>query len=153
MEPDIDAARIGFMGLSFGGYWAVRLPQVEPRIKAAVNFGGPMTKAFTLGNFGRLPDAFVQASMAVMGQTNIFGLSGVSDSLAKSVSDGLASNGKPLLTINGTEDSVIPMEDTMFPATAGAPRTFFLVPGDDHCAMGNLELVIGVAKAWLDKEL
>ena len=32
-------------------------------------------------------------------------------------------------------------------------RQFFLVPGDDHCAMGNLELVIGVAKSWLDKEL
>ncbi len=152
-EPDIDSTRIGFMGLSFGGYWAVRLPQVEPRIKAAVNFGGPMTKAFTLGNFGRLPDAFVQAAMAVMGQTNVFGLSGVSDSLAKAVSDGLKDAKKPLLTINGTEDSVIPWDDTLFPSTAGAPRTFFLVPGDDHCAMGNLELVIGVAKSWLDKEL
>ena len=62
-EPDIDSTRIGFMGLSFGGYWAVRLPQVEPRIKAAVNFGGPMTKAFTLSNLGRLPDAFVQAAL------------------------------------------------------------------------------------------
>ncbi|MDP1829464.1 MAG: alpha/beta hydrolase [Archangium sp.] len=152
-EPDIDSTRIGFMGLSFGGYWAVRLPQVEPRIKAAVNFGGPMTKAFTLGNFGRLPDAFVQAALQVMGVKDIFGLAGVSDSLAKSVSDGLASNTRPLLTINGTEDSVIPMEDTLFPYTAGAPRTFFLVPGDDHCAMGNLELVIGVAKSWLDREL
>ncbi len=152
-EPDIDSTRIGFMGLSFGGYWAVRLPQVEPRIKAAVNFGGPMTKAFTLSNFGRLPDAFVQAALQVMGVSNIFGLAGVSDSLAKSVSDGLATNQKPLLTINGTEDSVIPMEDTLFPGTAGSPRTFFLVPGDDHCAMGNLELVVGVAKSWLDKEL
>ena len=152
-EPDIDSARIGFMGLSFGGYWAVRLPQVEPRIKAAVNFGGPMTKAFTLSNFGRLPDAFVQAALQVMGVKDVFGLSGVSDSLAKAVGDGLASNTKPLLTINGTDDSVIPMEDTLFPYSAGAPRTFFLVPGDDHCAMGNLELVIGVAKSWLDKEL
>jgi dienelactone hydrolase len=152
-EPDIDSSRIGFMGLSFGGYWAVRLPQVEPRIKAAVNFGGPMTKAFTLGNFGRLPDAFVQAALEVMGVSNIFGLAGVSDSLAKAVSDGLKDAKKPLLTINGTDDSVIPMEDTLFPYTAGAPRTFFLVPGDDHCAMGNLELVIGVAKSWLDKEL
>ena len=73
--------------------------------------------------------------------------------LAKAVSDGLKDAKKPLLTIDGTEDSVIPMEDTMFPATAGAPRTFFLVPGDDHCAMANLELVIGVAKSWLDREL
>jgi esterase FrsA len=153
LEPDIDSSRIGFMGLSFGGYWAVRLPQVEPRIKAAVNFGGPMTKAFTLGNFGRLPDAFVQAALQVMGVSNVFGLAGVSDSLAKAVSDGLKDANKPLLTINGTDDSVIPWEDTLFPSTAGAPRTFFLVPGDDHCAMGNLELVIGVAKAWLDKEL
>ena len=112
-----------------------------------------MTKAFTLSNFGRLPDAFVQAALQVMGVSNIFGLAGVSDSLAKSVSDGLATNQKPLLTINGTEDSVIPMDDTLFPGTAGSPRTFFLVPGDDHCAMGNLELVVGVAKSWLDKEL
>lgn len=152
-EPDVDAARIGFMGLSFGGYWAVRLPQVEPRIKASVNFGGPMTKAFTVGNFGRLPDAFVQAALAVMGQTNIFGLAGVSGSLADAVSQNLAAGKAPLLTINGTEDSVIPYEDTLFPATAGAPRTFFLVPGDDHCAMGNLELVLGVAKRWIDVEL
>ncbi len=112
-----------------------------------------MTKAFTLGNFGRLPDAFVQAALQVMGVSNVFGLAGVSDSLAKAVSDGLKDANKPLLTINGTDDSVIPWEDTLFPSTAGAPRTFFLVPGDDHCAMGNLELVIGVAKAWLDKEL
>lgn len=152
-EPDIDASRIGFMGLSFGGYWAVRLPQVEPRIKAAVNFGGPMTKAFTLGNLGRLPDAFVQAAQQVMGVSGLLPMAGVSDALAKAVSDGLGSNVKPLLTINGTEDSVIPMEDTLFPYTAGAPREFFLVPGDDHCAMGNLELVIGVAKSWLDREL
>lgn len=152
-EPDVDPARIGFMGLSFGGYWAVRLPQVEPRIKAAVNFGGPMTKAFTLGNFGRLPEAFVQAALAVMGVKDVFGLSGVSDSLARAVSDGLKDAKKPLLTINGTADSVIPWEDTLFPSTAGAARTFFLVPGDDHCAMGNLEVVLGVAKSWLDREL
>ncbi|MFO0597950.1 MAG: alpha/beta hydrolase [Myxococcaceae bacterium] len=152
-EPDVDPARIGFMGLSFGGYWAVRLPQVEPRIKAAVNFGGPMTKAFTLGNFGHLPEAFVQAAFAVMGVDGVFGLAGVSDSLAKAVADGLSSATKPLLTINGTEDSVIPYEDTLFPATAGGPRSFYLVPGDDHCAMGHLGLVLAVARSWIDGEL
>ncbi|MFT3709589.1 MAG: alpha/beta hydrolase [Archangium sp.] len=152
-EPDVDASRIGFMGLSFGGYWAVRLPQVEPRIKAAVNFGGPMTKAFTLGNFGRLPGAFVQAALEVMGVNGVLGLASVSDSLSKAVSDGLPLATKPLLTINGTEDSVIPYEDTLFPASAGGPRTFFLVPGDDHCAMGHLGLVLQVARSWIDVEL
>lgn len=152
-EPDVDASRIGFMGLSFGGYWAVRLPQVEPRIKAAVNFGGPMTRAFTLGNFGRLPEAFVQAALAVMGVDGVLGLAAVSDSLAKAVANGLPNATKPLLTINGTDDSVIPYEDTLFPATAGGPRTFYLVPGDDHCAMGHLGLVLQVARSWMDVEL
>lgn len=152
-EPDVDPARIGFMGLSFGGYWAVRLTQVEPRIKAAVNFGGPMTRAFTLGNFGRLPDAFVQAALAVMGQSGVLGMASVSDSLAQAVKADLPKATKPLLTINGTDDSVIPLDDTLFPATAGGPRSFFLVPGDDHCAMGNLELVLKVAKRWLDEQL
>lgn len=152
-EPDVDPARLGFMGLSFGGYWAVRLLEVEPRIKAAVNFGGPMTKAFTLGNFGRLPEAFVQAALAVMGQQGVLGMAGVADGLARAVSAGLPQAQRPLLTVNGTDDSVIPYEDTLFPATAGGPRSFFLVPGDDHCAMGNLELVLKVAKRWLDEQL
>ena len=36
-RPEIDAKRVGMVGLSYGGYYALVTPAVEPRIKAAVS--------------------------------------------------------------------------------------------------------------------
>jgi dipeptidyl aminopeptidase/acylaminoacyl peptidase len=38
---DIDAARIGAMGVSLGGYYAPRVAAFEPRVKAVVGLSGP----------------------------------------------------------------------------------------------------------------
>ena len=38
-QPEIDAERIGIVGLSMGGYCAPRAAAFEPRLKAAVSFG------------------------------------------------------------------------------------------------------------------
>ena len=40
-RDDVDASRIGVMGISLGGYYAPRSAAFEPRIKAAVSLAGP----------------------------------------------------------------------------------------------------------------
>jgi 2,6-dihydroxypseudooxynicotine hydrolase len=40
-RPDVDANRVGLMGVSLGGYYAPRAAAFEPRLKAAIaNCGG-----------------------------------------------------------------------------------------------------------------
>jgi pimeloyl-ACP methyl ester carboxylesterase len=39
-RPDVDASRIGILGISLGGYYAPRAAAFEPRIKACVAWGG-----------------------------------------------------------------------------------------------------------------
>ena len=41
-QPDLDAARVAIVGMSYGGYWATKLAHLHPdRIRAAVSWGGP----------------------------------------------------------------------------------------------------------------
>jgi 2,6-dihydroxypseudooxynicotine hydrolase len=40
-RPEIDAGRIGLMGVSLGGYYAARCAAYEPRLRAAVALAGP----------------------------------------------------------------------------------------------------------------
>lgn len=35
-RPEVDASRLGFLGISFGGYFATRATAHEPRIKALI---------------------------------------------------------------------------------------------------------------------
>src|SRR6266550_462484 len=44
-RPDVDAARVGLMGVSFGGQFAVRAAAFEQRIKAAIENCGPYNQA------------------------------------------------------------------------------------------------------------
>ena len=40
-RPDLDAARIGILGVSLGGYYSARAAAFEPRLKACVSVSGP----------------------------------------------------------------------------------------------------------------
>src|SRR5262249_20103317 len=42
-----DFTRVGMVGVSFGGHYAVRVAASEPRVKAVVNFCGPIRRAFS----------------------------------------------------------------------------------------------------------
>src|SRR6266849_3618281 len=51
-RPDVDAKRVGLMGVSLGGYYAPRAAAFEPRLKAAIANCGGYNFA---GHFDRLP--------------------------------------------------------------------------------------------------
>src|SRR5437764_8328461 len=58
-RPDVDATRVGLMGVSLGGYYAPRAAAFEPRVRAAIGVAGAYRFA---DHFDRLPgltrDAF-----------------------------------------------------------------------------------------------
>src|SRR6266702_1823719 len=102
-RPDVDARRVGLMGVSLGGYYAVRAAAFEPRVKAVIANAGPYN---ILENFERLPlltrEAFVYRSKSANeeeARTKLasFNLQGVMEKVRC-----------PLLVIMGRLDRLIP---------------------------------------------
>ncbi len=102
-RPEVDASRIGLMGVSLGGYYAPRAAAFEPRVKAVIANAGPYN---ILENFERLPlltrEAFVYRSKSANeeeARTKLasFNLQGVMEKVRC-----------PLLVIMGRLDRLIP---------------------------------------------
>ena len=102
-RTDIDASRVGLMGVSLGGYYAPRAAAFEPRVKASIANAGPYN---LLGNFDSLPlltrEAFIHRSKSADAEEARpklarFDLSGVMEKIHS-----------PLLIIMGRRDRLIP---------------------------------------------
>jgi 2,6-dihydroxypseudooxynicotine hydrolase len=103
---DVDARRIGVMGVSFGGYYAARTVAREPRVKAAIANCGAYSIA---SSFERLPqltrDAIVARSKSASESEaqimlKAFDLQGVLEKVSN-----------PLLIIMGRLDRLVPPAD------------------------------------------
>src|SRR5713101_245766 len=114
-RPDVDAKRVGLMGVSLGGYYAVRAAAFEPRLKAAIANCGGYNFA---GHFDRLPGhtraAFIHRLKAAneadaLKKLAAFNLQGVMEQV-----------NCPLLVIMGRRDRLVPQtEDERMAAEDG----------------------------------
>lgn len=102
-RPDLDARRVGLMGVSLGGYYAPRAAAFEPRVKAAIAIAGAYRFA---DHFDALPvltrDAFAfrlkaPDHMAARQMLERFDLDGVLGRLTC-----------PLLVVMGRRDRLVP---------------------------------------------
>src|SRR6266700_223834 len=66
-RPDVDASRVGLMGVSMGGYYAPRAAAFEPRVQAAIAVAGGYN---IVGHFDRLPRLTRDAFIARTGSTS-----------------------------------------------------------------------------------
>lgn len=105
-RPDVDAKRVGLMGVSLGGYYAPRAAAFEARLKASIGNCGGYNFA---GHFDRLPDhtraAFIHRLKAAneaeaLEKLRAFNLQGV-----------MAQINSPLLIIMGRLDRLVPYQD------------------------------------------
>ena len=126
-RKDVDHDRIGAMGVSLGGYSAPRAAAFEPRIKAVVGISGPF-------NFGEcwddLPDLTRQTFTAKSHakdeeegrkKASELDLTGVLEKLEQ-----------PALFTTGSEDRLIPWEQTERQAKEAPNAEFVLYEGGTH---------------------
>lgn len=127
-RPDVDVSRVGLMGVSFGGYYAVRAAAFEPRLKAAIGNCGPYNPA---NNFRNRP-AITRAAIVhrikaadeeeALEKLRLFNLQGVAEKVAC-----------PLLIIAGRHDRLVPPEEgERVVREAGDKATLWLFEDGNH---------------------
>lgn len=132
-----DPNRVGMMGIGFGGYWSLASAATCPELKAAVNSGGPVHRTFSHENLKKLPGYYKLALSSALGYDPADfdkALGVLADfSLLKAVD--LRRINIPVLSINGSNDSVVPIEDLFIIAEEGGVRQDeWVFQEAGHCA-------------------
>ena len=152
-QSDLDGAKVGILGRSFGGYWATKLAHLQPeRIAAAVNWGGGAHYMFQPEwvESSRYPDSYlmelVETRQRMLGVTTdqeyIDGFKRLS-----LVDQGLLDQpSAPMLLVNGKEDKQCPIADLHLLIERGTPKAVRLFPGGH---MGNTPQTLPTIVQWL----
>lgn len=156
---NVDTGRIGIFGIGFGGYWALYSAAMHPEVKAAINVGGPVQAAFTSQNLKNLPSylkkvmAFIQGydhnderdTEKALDSLNEFNL------LKRIDLKGIAI---PLLSINGSADPYVPIDDLfIIREEGGIGQDEWVFKEDGHCAPKHCREWMPRAVIWLANAL
>lgn len=150
-HPRVDPDRMGFVGVSFGAYWAARMAARSPRLKCAVACGAPTHHSFQMGNTIGIPDIIVQALLHTTGATSLHGLMSKLRSL--SLRRLYPQIKIPLLVINGDNDTLLSTRDSVDLAAQARQGTLKLYPDDDHCAMAHYNEWLELSQSWMRSHL
>lgn len=180
-RPGTDPERVALMGISFGGYFAIRAAAHEPRIRAVIanspiidlhaymaSFVGfdpaelPDSEDFQAADIDSLPDDVVPPQTREMMRNLIlrFGSSSFKQTYLRlrefRVSDGdLANIRCPALGLAGDGEGREPVRqfDHFKRKVAGAAGYLFSAEegADGHCQSGNLAYSAAVSLDWLDE--
>lgn len=150
-HPRIDPQRMGFVGVSFGAYWAARMAAKSTQLRCAVACGAPTHHSFKIKNTIGIPDIIIRALLNTTGARTLPSLGMKLQALSLR---GLYRQIRiPLLVINGDNDTLLSTQDSVDLA-AGAPHASLkLYPDDDHCAMGHYREWLDLSQAWLKEHL
>lgn len=151
-----DPSRIGMMGIDFGGYWTLVAASTCPELKAAVNCGSPVHRAFTRDNIGKWPGYMKVPVAKALG----FDLQNFDRALEVLEEFPLFKREDPrriacpLLSINGSDDPYVPIEDLfMIAEEGGVKQEEWVYREDGHCAPGQCGIWIPRAITWLANQL
>jgi dipeptidyl aminopeptidase/acylaminoacyl peptidase len=127
-RPDVDAKRVGLMGVSLGGYYAVRATAFEHRIMAAIENCGPYNP---VENFQQRPTISRETYIHRLKAANVedalnklkqFDLQGVAEKITC-----------PLLVIQGRRDRLVPAEQgERIAAGAGSRAELWMFEDGNH---------------------
>ncbi|HEV2582378.1 MAG TPA: alpha/beta fold hydrolase [Ktedonobacteraceae bacterium] len=148
-RPDVNAARVGLMGVSLGGYYAVRAAAFESRVKAAICLAGAANLAEHWERYPILTkEAFTYRSKsaneaATRAFLQSFNLHGVVEKVTS-----------PLLVIMGRLDRLFPAADSEYlAAAAGGPADLMLFEDGNHVC-NNIPYKYRPQQAdWMHKQL
>lgn len=155
-DSDLDASRVAAFGMSFGGYWAMKLAHTHrDRLAAAVNWGGGVHITFQPDwqAKSRTASSYLMDLMAA--RARIFGRTTFEDYVARCPGLSLLDQGvldRPsasLLLVNGIDDLQNSPEDIWLSLRHGDPKTARLFPGG-HMGTGPVAETVA---DWLTARL
>jgi acetyl esterase/lipase len=153
---DLDASRVAVVGMSFGGYWAMKLAHTRrDRLAAAVNWGGGVHITFQPQWQEKSRNAASYLMDLMAARARIFGGSTFEDYVACCPGLSLLDQGvldlpsAPLLLVNGTDDLQNSSDDTYLSLRYGDPKTVRMFPGG-HMGTGP---VMPAIVTWLAARL
>jgi len=155
----IDASRMAFYGLSFGGKWGIKLSLMAPELKASVNIGGPAHYSFAPDWILKFPLPLKKTLGLIVGvdpdkEAALFSEALLQRSVERKQE--LVSTGGqkvPLLCINGENDEVVPIEEFDFLKGMGMKIDTVVFSNDRHVATLNATLRDAFVTQWVAKKL
>lgn len=151
-QPEIDSSRVAIMGASTGGYWATKLAHIRrDRVRCAVNQGGPAHFTFTpewieKAQHGEYAYELAETLAYAFGCDGFDGWVDDAPRLSLLTQGVLDQPSAPLLCVNGTQDSIFPIEDHYLLFEHGSPKDGFFRPVGH---MGNTPGTPGVILDWI----
>jgi len=158
-RPDVDADRIGLIGLSLGGYYAPRAAAFEKRVKACIAWGAQWDVAARWRRrHAKLDKSSLSAPdtqmLWVTGKDSTesalefvrnFTLAGVADRITV-----------PFLVVHGASDHLVPLDEAkqVIAAAVNSPRAELVVTtpeygGEGHCCMDGMQTGVDLIYDWL----
>jgi dienelactone hydrolase len=163
-RADVDAKRIGLIGLSMGGYYAPRAAAFEKRIKALVAWGaqwdiGERWRTRTKGTVDKANlSAPHEQLLWVTGQPT---LAAAVDFVGKFTLEPVAAQITiPFLITHGENDHLISAKfaETLAAASVNSPRVDLVITtpeygGEGHCSLDNMQTGVDIIYDWLAEQL
>ncbi len=167
-RADVDGARLGLWGGSFGAYWAARMAYVErKRLRGAVFHGGNvhfgfqrewLLPAFTTGGATYLfgPASLLEARGQAMGTKTMEEFLAIAPALSLKQLGLIDQPSAPILGVNGKLDDQAPVQDIYLLMEHGSPKEARIYPEGRHMGRtpGRPEQEIwDMIAAWLKDKL
>jgi esterase FrsA len=161
---DIDASRVVIFGGSWGGHWSARAAYSEiKRLRGVVVQAGPIHEYFqpqwqrkALGNTEYIFGLFEARSA-------IYGVKTLDDFLAYGPKMSLKDAGwldrpsAPMLLVNGTKDTQVPIEDLYMLMRSGSPKEAWVNPEGGHMGRSKTlkdhEIFTEIVLPWIVRRL
>ncbi len=130
---DVDATRVGLMGVSFGGQYAVRAAAFESRLRAVIENCGPYDQSLTFAGRPQISRETMIYRLKAAGEAEAlerlraFNLRGVAERVRC-----------PLLVIQGRRDRLVPAEQGERIAAEAAPNAELWMFEDGNHVCNNI---------------
>jgi pimeloyl-ACP methyl ester carboxylesterase len=155
-----DFGRVGIVGVSLGGNYAVRTAALERRVKAAVNFCGPIHSVFQMPAEARERvtasaegGPFRASARAGLDPRDPRPLGERLDLVALGVVGPGTRIDIPVLSVNGTRDFLAPVEDLELVRRSSPTGEAWLLGTSGHCAVEYTRIVWPQVVEWLAEKL
>ena len=156
-QADVDGARIGCLGMSFGGYWATKVAHTHRQyLSAAVNWGGAAHLTFQPEWFTetRFPEYYLmefhETRARSLGGSTYEDYARLAPKLSLLDKGILEEPCSPMLLINGRDDRLTTIQDLYLLLRHGGPKTARVFPGGH---MGRTPETVPTIVGWLQRQL